>query len=363
MRNQIYDHEAGSRKKMFIASLAIHIVLLGVFPILLANFRRDEEPEKIEVVFYKPEERPKPPPAPKPKPESKPKPPLQVKPEMAKVVPPPPKSKPKPPPPNPKPEPRVQTAPEVAQVQPPPPTPKPKPRPVKTGSFGEAKAETVARATPRRETRSAGFGDAVASAETPPPRRNLRAGTSVGGFEVDPRPADDSPAPKQTRIVSTSSFGDEAPAAAPATASRNRGSVQSTGFTVEVAEDTAPARRSGTGSVSTGGFGDTVAVNEVPRARKKPPAENPDTPVEIISKPKPNYTAEARDLKIEGEVVLRVVFVASGEMRVIGVVEGLGHGLDEAAVDAAKQIEFKPARRNGEAVDYKAVVRIVFQLA
>jgi len=235
---------------------------------------------------------------------------------------------------------------------------------VRTGTFAEAQTETVARATPRRETRSAGFGETVVEAESPPPRSNLRAGKHVGSFEVDPTPADDTPAPKRPRVVSSANFGDEVAVDAPGTTtSRNRGSVQNTGFTVEVAEDAAPAQRSGTGSVSTGGFGDTVAVNEVPRARRKPAEENPDTPVEILSKPRPVYSSEARDLAIEGEVVLRVVFVASGEMRVVGVVEGLGHGLDEAAVDAAKQIEFKPARRDGEPVDYKAVLRIVFQLA
>jgi len=45
------------------------------------------------------------------------------------------------------------------------------------------------------------------------------------------------------------------------------------------------------------------------------------------------------------------------------IVRGLGHGLDEAAVRAAQQIRFKPARRDGQPVDFPAVVHIVFQLA
>jgi TonB family protein len=45
------------------------------------------------------------------------------------------------------------------------------------------------------------------------------------------------------------------------------------------------------------------------------------------------------------------------------VVSGLGHGLDEAAVQAAQQIKFKPAKRDGEAVDFPARVRIEFRLA
>jgi TonB family protein len=93
------------------------------------------------------------------------------------------------------------------------------------------------------------------------------------------------------------------------------------------------------------------------------PLPTPDTPVEILSKPTPAYTPEARELKVEGEVVLEVVFVASGEMHVVGIVERLGHGLDEAAIQAAKKIRFRPARRNGLPVDHAAVLRIVFQLA
>jgi hypothetical protein len=55
------------------------------------------------------------------------------------------------------------------------------------------------------------------------------------------------------------------------------------------------------------------------------------TPVAIESKPAPVYTEEARRLRVEGDVVLQVVFTAAGQIRIVGVVKGLGHGLDEAA--------------------------------
>jgi TonB family protein len=45
------------------------------------------------------------------------------------------------------------------------------------------------------------------------------------------------------------------------------------------------------------------------------------------------------------------------------VVSGLGHGLDEAAGRAAQQIKFKPAKQDGQAVDFPARVRIEFRLA
>ena len=59
-----------------------------------------------------------------------------------------------------------------------------------------------------------------------------------------------------------------------------------------------------------------------------------------------------------------MVFPASGgEVQVNRVVKGLGHGLDEAAMRAAQQIKYKPALSNGHAVDFPAVVHIVFQIA
>ena len=76
------------------------------------------------------------------------------------------------------------------------------------------------------------------------------------------------------------------------------------------------------------------------------------------------YSAEAIKLNIKGEVLLEVIFPASGgEMHVNRVVKGLGHGLDESAVRAAQQIKFKPARSNGRPVDFPAVNHIVFQIA
>ncbi len=45
------------------------------------------------------------------------------------------------------------------------------------------------------------------------------------------------------------------------------------------------------------------------------------------------------------------------------VVRGLGHGLDETAIAAAREIRFRPARQNGAPVDSDAIVHIQFQLA
>jgi TonB family protein len=86
-------------------------------------------------------------------------------------------------------------------------------------------------------------------------------------------------------------------------------------------------------------------------------------PIEVISKPAPQYTAEARQLRIEGDVVLRVTFTANGQVIVQSVVQGLGHGLDEEARRVAQLIHFHPATRNGQPVDSTTTIRITFQLA
>jgi TonB family protein len=83
----------------------------------------------------------------------------------------------------------------------------------------------------------------------------------------------------------------------------------------------------------------------------------------VLTKPTPNYTSEARQRKIEGDVELDVEFSATGHVHVIRVLQGLGYGLDEAAIKAAENIRFAPARRDGQAVDAHGRLRIVFRLS
>jgi len=139
-----------------------------------------------------------------------------------------------------------------------------------------------------------------------------------------------------------------------------RGVVASTGFGGGVATaDPRPAR----GQVRQAGFGD-ADVPAPPTVQSRPAEQTAKiTPAEILSKPTPIYTEEARSKKIEGEVLLEVVFEATGKIRVLKVVRGLGHGLDDAAVRAAEQIRFKPALRDGQPSDSTAVLHIIFQIA
>jgi TonB family protein len=120
-------------------------------------------------------------------------------------------------------------------------------------------------------------------------------------------------------------------------------------------------RRSGQG-VQTSGFGSQEVAQNTPHVQRMDSGPTA-TSVEITFKPNPIYTEEARNLKLEGEVLLEVEFAANGQLHVNRVVRGLGHGLDEAAIAAANKMRFKPAAKNGQAVASTAIVHVVFQLA
>jgi TonB family protein len=140
-----------------------------------------------------------------------------------------------------------------------------------------------------------------------------------------------------------------------------KGTVASADFGSGVAtEGHGDGRGSGRG-VQNSGFGSQEVAQNGPHIQRMD--TSPTTSVEITYKPNPVYTDEARNLKLEGEVLLEVEFGANGQLHVTRVVRGLGHGLDEAAVAAANKMRFKPAMRSGQAIDSTAVVHVVFQLA
>ncbi len=118
------------------------------------------------------------------------------------------------------------------------------------------------------------------------------------------------------------------------------------------------------GKVQPSGFSD-ADVPAAPTVHSRPAeaAAVKVVPAEIISKPTPVYTQEARSLRIEGEVLVEAVLQASGSLRVVRVVRGLGHGLDDNAIRAAEKIHFRPALKNGEPADSTVVLHIIFQLA
>lgn len=76
----------------------------------------------------------------------------------------------------------------------------------------------------------------------------------------------------------------------------------------------------------------------------------------IIDSPAALYSEEARADKVNGQVRLRLVLSNDGKVRNIFPIKSLGHGLTESAMEAARQIKFQPAIRNGEPASQFATV-------
>jgi TonB family protein len=84
----------------------------------------------------------------------------------------------------------------------------------------------------------------------------------------------------------------------------------------------------------------------------------------VLFKPKPEYTAEAKQLHIEGNVTVRIRVSSSGTVQVLGVTSDLGHGLGDSAVRAVEATRFKPATDDsGNPIDWEGIVNVSFQLA
>ena len=79
-------------------------------------------------------------------------------------------------------------------------------------------------------------------------------------------------------------------------------------------------------------------------------------------KPEPPYTKDARDAKLKGNVILKIVVGANGTVTDIQVIEGLGKGLTESAVKTVKTWKFEPATKNGRPVAVWVTVEVTFKL-
>jgi len=86
------------------------------------------------------------------------------------------------------------------------------------------------------------------------------------------------------------------------------------------------------------------------------------TPPGLLREVKPVYTDDARRRGVEGDVVLEIVVRRDGSVGSVKVLQGLGAGLDQRAVDAVRQWRFSPARRYGTPVDVVVEVAVEFKL-
>jgi TonB family protein len=297
-------------------SVGLHAIVVLV--LIVAPIRASEEPSApsspSRMVFILPATQPvmlppaplvaprlpAPPPKPRPMPELAPK-PLPVAPIVAKAI-----------------------APAPAPIVPAPVPERPIEKPVVQPETGLFERTNAARTTPAAAAvTTGGFGSTAAA-----PREAAVGTVKTGGFGSTAASRRDA----ATGAVKTGGFGSGAPA----------------------------PRAAASGEVQTVGFERASAPTQPTVAAVTKPI---DRPVEIVFKPTPEYTDEARSARIEGTVSLELEFTATGDVRVVRVVRGLGHGLDEAAQRAALRMRFKPAQSDGRPVDSRATVHITFRLS
>jgi TonB family protein len=85
-------------------------------------------------------------------------------------------------------------------------------------------------------------------------------------------------------------------------------------------------------------------------------------PPRIVREVKADYTEEARRRGLSGEVVLEIVVTRDGTVGDVKLLQGLGSGLDDRAIQAVRQWRFAPATKQGTPVDVLVEVAVEFKL-
>jgi TonB family protein len=289
-------------------------------------------------------------------PTTPPPPPAKVKlPEPPKIEPPEP--------------PKLEIKLDTPKINMPKPEPKPEPKPIQM----EAKVDLPVIKAAKPSVILAPQPKAALTAAMPAQSTTVKASTApvhLGDtFGVTPNP--NATRPATVAAIGNPYGGMQGPSVAPHGVVGSTGignglkSGSNSGVVGKVAQAGIPG---GTGTATTNTPVGKVGSVGIPAAVAAAPvqqiAATPQfTAIEVLSKPPVQYTSEARQLRIQGDVVLRVTFTAAGQVVVQGVMRGLGHGLDEEARRVASQIRFRPATKNGQAVDSTTTITITFQLA
>jgi len=168
--------------------------------------------------------------------------------------------------------------------------------------------------------------------------------------KVEPQEARPTPRPPELTTTESTSTVPSAPYPATTTASRDSASDGAT----------RGPQGNGVGTASGGGRGgipnEGVNYNEVFSV------SNVSTRPQILARPVPGYTEEARRAQVEGAVKLSVVLNANGTISDITVARALGYGLDQKAIEAAKELRFIPAQKDGHTVSVRVFLEFKFSL-
>jgi TonB family protein len=123
-----------------------------------------------------------------------------------------------------------------------------------------------------------------------------------------------------------------------------------------------PGKDGGIGSGKNGGMGDNSGSDAGEGESGVPYSRGMTMPV-CVTCPLPLYTDEARKVKMQGTVTLRVLVGADGRAAQLRVARGVGYGLDDRAIQTVRSWTFTPARdASRKAVPVWITIEVVFRL-
>jgi TonB family protein len=82
----------------------------------------------------------------------------------------------------------------------------------------------------------------------------------------------------------------------------------------------------------------------------------------LVKRVVPQFSPEAKQRKLQGVVFVSIIVDEHGRPQNVHVTRGVGHGLDENAVEAVKQYRFKPAMKDGKPVAVFLNVEVNFEV-
>jgi len=167
--------------------------------------------------------------------------------------------------------------------------------------------------------------------------------------EPEPEPAKEILAPVQTVAANAQDRVGQIEHAAEAPASNGSGSGGGVG--------TGQGTGNGEGLGSGIGDGEGGGIGGGPYR----PGSGIEAP-KLLHEVKAQYTEDARRRGITGDVLLEVVVRSDGSVGTTRVLQGLGYGLEQRAIDAVRQWRFAPAMRKGAPVDVLVEIAVEFTL-
>jgi len=107
-------------------------------------------------------------------------------------------------------------------------------------------------------------------------------------------------------------------------------------------DSTGPGKKHSIGA--GGGMGDDEGPGAGRGDSYGGPYANVATLPQCVYCPDPQYTDEAREAKLQGKVTLRVLVSAGGRAAQVQIIQGIGMGLDERAMETVRGWKFVAAR-------------------